>query len=93
MSRELYIGHEIEGNLCMPKNNCFLSLPMYWPMRNLKRVIFCEYGIAGLDYKLLDNLLSIYRFIVHLAILGNFCALISRILSRPCFWMYVFRHL
>ena len=30
--RELQIGHVFDGNLCMPKNNCFLALPMYWPV-------------------------------------------------------------
>ena len=61
----------LDGNLCIPKNGCFLALPMYWPMRNFERVVFCKYVIARLDHKLLDNLLSIYGFIVNLAMLAN----------------------
>ena len=49
--------------------------------------------IVGLDQNLLDYSLSISRFLVHLVMFGNFCAIISRFLSRLCFWMYVSRHL
>ena len=57
-SKELQIGHVIDGNLSMPKNSCFLALPMYCPVRNLSRLVFCESVIAGLDQKLLDISLS-----------------------------------
>jgi hypothetical protein len=93
VSRELHIGHVIDGNLWMPKNNCFLALPMYWPVRNFRRVVFCESVIAGLDQNLLDNSLFMSGFIVHLEMFGNFRAITSRFFSRSCFWMYVSRHL
>ena len=66
---------------------------MYWPMRNFKNVVFREFYIAGLDQKLLDNSLSIFGFIVNLEMFGNFCAIISRLFSWSCFWMYVSKHL
>jgi hypothetical protein len=94
-SGELHIGHVFYGNLWIPKNNCFLALPIYCPVRNFRRVVFCEYRylIAGLDHNLLDNSLSISVFIVHLEMFGNFCAIISRFFSRSCFWIYVSKHL
>ena len=92
-SGELHIGHVIDGNLCMPKNNCFRALPIYWPVRNFRRVVFCESVITGLDQNLLDSSLSISGFIVHLEMFGNFCAIISRFFSLSCFWMYVSKHL
>ena len=50
----------------MPKNNCFLALSMYCPMRNFNRHVFCGSDIVGLDQKLLDIFLSISGFIVHI---------------------------
>ena len=55
--------------------------------------IFCASDIAVFFQNLLDCSLSIYGFIVHLEMLGNFLAIISRFFSRSCFWMYVSRHL
>jgi hypothetical protein len=46
-SGELQIGHVIEGNLLMPKKSCFLALPMYCPVRNLRILVFCESIIVG----------------------------------------------
>ena len=92
-SWELHIGHVFDGNLWIPKNNCFLALPMYWPVRNFSRVVFCEYVIAGLVQNLLDNSLSISGLLVHLSMFGNFCAMIFKFLSRSYFCKYVSRHL
>ena len=92
-SGELHIGHVIDGNLSMPKNSCFLALPMYCPVRNFSMHVFCESVIVGLDQNLLDISLSISGFIVHLVMLGNFLAIIFRFFSRSCFVMYVSRHL
>ncbi len=92
-SKELQIGHVIDGNLSMPKNSCFLALPMYCPVRNFSRLVFCESVIAGLDQKLLDISLSMSGFIVHLLMLGNCSAIISKLFSRSCLVMYVSRHL
>ena len=90
---ELHIGHVLDGNLWIPKNSCYLALPMYCPVWNFKRFVFYEYDIVGLDQNLLDNSLSISGFIVHLEMFGNFCAIILRFLSRSCFLRYVSRHL
>jgi hypothetical protein len=92
-SHELHIGHVIEGNLSMPKNSCFLAFPMYCPVRNFSRLVFCEYVITGLDQKLLEISLSISGFIVHLLMLGNCSAIIFRLVSRSCLVIYVWRHL
>ena len=75
-SGELHIGHVLDGNLWIPKNNYFLAFPMYCPVRNFKIVVFCESDIVGLDHNLLDNSLSISRFVVHLTMFGNFSAII-----------------
>jgi len=45
----------IEGNLSLPKNNCFLALPMYWPVRSFNMIVFCESVIVGLDQNALES--------------------------------------
>ena len=92
-SKELQIGHVCDGNLCMPKNSCFLALPMYCPVRNFSKLVFLESVISGLVHKSFDSSLSIFGFIVHLQMLGNCCAIISRFLFRSCFLIYVSKHL
>ena len=92
-SGELQIGHVIDGNLSMPKNSCFLALPMYCPVRNLSIHVFCESVIVGLDQKLLDSSLSISGFIIHLLMLGNYSDNVFRLLFRSYLVMYVSRHL
>ena len=85
-SRELQIGHAFDGNICMPKNSRFLAIPMYWLVRSFRRLVFCESIIAGLDQQLSDSLLSIYGFIVHIQMLGNCCAIISKFFLRVMFF-------
>jgi hypothetical protein len=46
-SKELHIGHVIVGNRSMPKNSCFLALPMYWPVRNFSMLVFCGSVLTG----------------------------------------------
>ena len=92
-SWELQIEHVMDENLFMPKNSCFLALPMYCHVQNFSRHVFCEYDIAGLVHKLLDISLSILGFIVHMLMLGNCLAMVFRLFSRSCFVMYVSRHL
>jgi hypothetical protein len=92
-SGELQIEHVVDGNLSMPKNSCFLALPMYCPVRNFSRHVFCGSVIVGLDQKLLDISLSISGFLVHLLMLGNCYAKIFRLLSRSYLKIYVSRHL
>ena len=77
----------------MPKNSCFLALPMYCPVRNFSMHVFCESDIIGLDQKLLDISLSMSGFIVHLLMLGNCSDMVFRLLTRSCLVMYVSRHL
>jgi hypothetical protein len=83
----------IDGNLSIPKNSCFLALPIYCPVRNFSMHVFCEYDIAGLDQKLLNIVLSISGFIVHLLMFGNCSDMVFRLLSRSYLAMYVSRHL
>ena len=84
-SNELHIRHVIDRNLLMPTISCLLAFPMYRPIRNFSRFVFCEYVIAGLD----QISLSMSGFIVHLLILGNYYAIISKLFSRSCLVMYV----
>ena len=39
-SRELHIGHVIDRKVSLPKNNCFLAFPMYWPCLSFRRHAF-----------------------------------------------------
>ena len=55
--------------------------------------VFCGSVIMGLDQKLLESSLSISEFIAHLAMFGNFCAIIIKFFLRSCLWMYVSKHL
>jgi hypothetical protein len=57
-SKELHIGHVIVGNRSMPKNSCFLALPMYWPVRNFSMLVICESVIVEVSQNLLDMSLS-----------------------------------
>ena len=63
--------HVFEGNLAMPKNNCFLAFPMYCPVRNFSMVVFCESVMAGLVQNSLERSLSMVGFVVHLLMFGN----------------------
>ena len=76
---ELQMEHVIEGNLSLPKNSCFLALPMYWPVRSFNIIVFYESVILGFDQNALESSLSILGFIVHLLMLGNWIAIISRL--------------
>ena len=91
-SGELQIGHVMDENLSLPKHSCFLALPMYCPVRNFRRLVFCEYVIMGLDQKWLDISLSMSWFVVHLLMLGNCIANLFRLLSLSCLVRYVSRH-
>ena len=55
-SLELQIGHVTEGNLVGP-NNCFLRFPMYCPVRNFIRLVFCASVIMGFFQKLFERVL------------------------------------
>jgi hypothetical protein len=90
---ELHIGHVTVGNRSMPKNSCFLALPMYCPVRNFSMLVFCESVIVRVDQNLLDISLSMSGFVVHLLMLGNCFAIIFILVSRSCLVMYVWRHL
>ena len=52
--------------ICQKINVLWHLSSMHWPMQNFGRLAFCEYVIAELDKKLLDNLLSIFGFFVQL---------------------------
>ena len=85
--------HVIEGNLSLPKNSCFLALPMYWPVRNFSMFVFWASVIIGLCQKLLDNSLSMSGLVVHLLMLGNWFVMIAMFFSWSCLVRYVCRHL
>jgi hypothetical protein len=78
-SVELHMGHVIEGYLWWPKNNCFLALPMYVPVRNLIRQDLCLSVIEGFVQNSFDSSLSMSILSVHLHVLG-FCVAMSAIL-------------
>ena len=86
------MGHVIDGNLSMPKNNCFLVLSMYWHVRSFIRMVFCEFVIIGLVQKSLESSLSISRLDVHFLVFGKRCAISARLLVRSYFFIYASRH-
>lgn len=49
------MGHVVEGNLSLPKNNCFLRLPMYCPVRNFMMQVFCESVMFEFFQKALES--------------------------------------
>ena len=73
------MGHVLFGNRCMPNISCFLALPMYWPVLNLRMFVFCASVIVGLFQKLLDVSFSMVGFIVHLWMLGKSLASVSKL--------------
>ena len=88
-SSELQIGHVFDGNLWIPKKSCFLAFPIYWPVRNFRTAIFCGSVTIGLDQKLLESSLSIFGFIVYLAMFGNLCAIVTKFFrSHVCGCMF-----
>ena len=87
------MGHVMEGNLSMPKNSCFLAFPIYWPVRNFNRFVFCASVMVGLDQNSLEISLSMSGFIVHLLMFGKRCAMMSKLVLRSCFMRYSSKHL
>ena len=63
---ELQMGHVWDGYAFMPKKSCFLACPIYCPVQNFIRHVFCLSVIAGLFQKSFDNVLSISLLSSHL---------------------------
>ena len=40
--RKLHMGHVINENASLPKNNCFMAFPMYWQCFSSRRHVFWE---------------------------------------------------
>ena len=78
-SYELQIGQVMVGNLCLPKNICFMAWPMYVPVRNLIRHDFCLSVIVGLFQNSLESSFSMSSLFVHIHILGVCMAIGSKL--------------
>ena len=65
-SNELQMGHVWDGYAFLPKKSCFLACPIYCPVRNFTRHVFCLSVIAGMFQKSFDNVLSISLLSSHL---------------------------
>jgi len=50
----------------LPKKSCFRACPIYCPVVNFTRHVFCLYVIAGLFPKSFDNILSTSLLSSHL---------------------------
>jgi hypothetical protein len=61
-SVELQIGHVLNGKASLPKKSCFRACPMYWPVHNFIKHVFCLYVTAGFVQKSFDNILSMSSF-------------------------------
>ena len=71
--------------LLLQKNNCFLAFPIYWLCRSFKKHVFCESVMFLLVQKSLNKSLSMSSLAIHLSILGNSVATISRLFFLLCF--------
>jgi hypothetical protein len=67
-SNELHMWHVFDGCASLPKKSCFRAWPMYCPVQNLTRYVFCLSVTLGFVQKLFDNvnILSISLFSSHL---------------------------
>ena len=54
-SSEVQIGHVWDGYAVLPKKSCFLACPIYCPVLNFTKHVFCLSVIAGLFQKSFDN--------------------------------------
>ena len=53
-SVELHFEQEMEGKCVYPKNFCLRALPMYCPVQNLMRQVFCESVIVGVGTRFMS---------------------------------------
>ena len=84
-SSELQIGHVWDGYAFLPKKSCFRACPIYCPVRNFTRHVFCLSVITGLFQKSFDNVLSISLLSSHLC---NWCVWVA-MMARLCFLSYL----
>ena len=66
----LQIGHVWDGHAILPKKSRFMACPIYCPVLNFTRHVFCLYVITGLFKKSFDSVLSMSLFPSHLC---NWC--------------------
>ena len=55
---ESRIGHVWVNYAFLPKKSCFRACPIYCPVRNFTRHVFCLFVMIGLFHKSFDNVLS-----------------------------------
>jgi hypothetical protein len=84
-SNELHIMHVFDGCTSLPKKNCFRACPIYCPLWNFTRHVFCLYVMVGLFQKSIDNTLFISLLSSHLYSWCVWFALIYRL----CFLSYL----
>ena len=56
----------MEGKRACPKNLYLRALPMYCPVRNLMRQVFCESVMVGFFQKFVESSESMFASDVHL---------------------------
>jgi hypothetical protein len=62
----LQIGHVLDGKASLPKKSCFRACPIYCPVRNFIKHVFCLSVMAGFVQKSFDSILSMSLFSSHL---------------------------
>ena len=90
-SVKLHIKQEMEGKRACPKNVCLRSLPMYWPVRNLMRQVFCESMMVGFFQKFVESSESMFAFDVYFFTLEIWFSIGSRLLLWSSFLRYLSR--
>ena len=59
---ELQVGHALYGKASLPKTSCFRVWPIYCPVRNFIKHVFCLSVMAGFVQKSFDSILSMSSF-------------------------------
>ena len=90
-SVELHIEQEIGREACVSKECLFAALPMYCPVRNLMRHVFCESVMLGLFQKFVESSESMLASNVHFFTLGIWFSISSRLLLRSSLLRYLSR--
>jgi hypothetical protein len=65
-SVELQIGHVLDGKASLPNKSCFRAWPIYCPIRNFIKHVFCLSMMAEIVQKSFDSILSMSSFSSHL---------------------------
>ena len=85
------IGHVLDGKASLPKKSCFGAWPIYCPVWNFIKHVFCLFVMAGFIQKSFDSILSMSSFSSHLCNWRVRFAIIVKLCSLSCLRMCLLR--